>query len=1119
MTTNHLITNKAMKMIQAFLLCTQNPDEQLVKRYLRLQPGKLQADLVKLYLTSFRKLLEQSALGVSTTSVTNTRNNETGYFELNPLQAFYVKAIPAFADECLYYMSDSPTAVATTAIEELGYLLERTLSPYIIESREGTHMIDNLLSHQLLSLLKPLYQAYWPLAAKLLERFFDRINYLKRIRLTPSSPLPKLGASEAQENFALSFTQRFPSVPFALKVLNKLRVVNDVTLNAPIERAMVSLGKGMTVEEFVTILPFDPKQAAEAERTMFGRTEDIEELWSASYTLNVIRRIAFHDSLPFFVQYFFPTIQFCSRSAVEAERSQRAEEAIHWSALITQYWRIAVAFCHYPTEVTNDSFREMAKQLVGLLSQPLFVNTSATAIHVLCDGYYTLSREEEDLLEEYDEGDEAYHEEEFLEEDMRRAEGLSGAGRRPRRIQKDALESDNYFLSMNDPDWNIHHYHNISKDYATQVCQAVFAKYSGNIMPKLCNTFETEPSTAVLMAIQSFSKVCTPAVMATILQGVLDLGTRIAEQSHSTERSKASHVPLNAKRRMVLDIACAVVSELPTENLQKLYNEVIEPVLMDPAPESRQLQKKAYKLLHSMFEHRIKDIFPMLSQIIGLLSIGRQHVTISGIKMRIRCLSWALDACQIYYPDQIVPTVTSLLGEVISFSREKSSETRTMSMEVLERMQRYLTQAGVPVNALLRQIVAGFSSRTPQMIASTIVCMAKVLYLTHDQLPEADLIAAIHLGFQLMESSSLEVRNAAGIFARMTLGLAKRSPIMHKAVNAELQKLLFAIALITTQKHVPSSTRVQMRVLVEKCIKRFGFERLDSIFPIGSKKFLLYCNRMLKREEKKAERELQKREDQRRNEFDQLFLGLNMHQGDGEDAAEDLLEAGALSNFVSKHTAPRFPQLAPDHDDDDEDDNMHLDITHDGKVRIISVEEKRREDELKRRQMLAERLLGKNTSLYSPDAMNAGAQSRPGGNKKRGRDDAEDLENEELMRRYGSKTAEEASKIAAERFNRQKGKVGPSVNQITKMRDAKEEKRAFKRMRMEEDIKKGEEFQGTGGGDIRRGNIEPYAYVPLNRRYMNKRHARQALQRFETIAKRNVKGEKAKALDSVKKNA
>lgn len=1135
---NHLIAAKTLVLAQTVLLSVEAPTQAQVRQLQRLEPSKLQQETMLLYLGTFRKFLEQAAL--TAPAQPQHKDPQTGLFTLTDLQRFYVESVPAFTDACLGNLSDAPSSVAIASAKELCGFFTRTLSPVIVESAEGAQLLDTLLSRQILSVLKPVHQAYWGVGMDIIEAVCNRLNYLKRVR--PQIP-------------ALSFSRRFPSSTFVLRVLDKIRAMDDPLLNARTERAMVALGKGMSVEEFVGVLPFDPQTAYETElSTMPGDAEGeqrVARLWSTSYTFNVIRRIASHDSLEFLVGYFFPMIQFCSKAAAEAEAAQRVEERTRWLALVTQLWRIAVGFCHYPVHVTDTAFRDLAKRLVGLLSMPLFTNTAATAIHVLCDSYYKLSKEEEqedddDLFDDPAAGAGAEEQEARLEDDLREDTTL----RRPRhrRQLKETLEEDNYFLSMNDPTWNPHRYHAIPQAYAKAVC-AIFTKYSANIMPKLCNTFETHSSTALLLAIQSFSMVCDPGVMTVILKGVLDVSQNIANQaqrkaaataagvvveSDDPSGGKTGNAPLTAKRRMILDIACAVVPQLSLEHLTTLLRKIIEPVLEDPSPDSRLLQKKAYKLLYCMFEHRIRDVFPLFREIASSLSVGRFSISISGVKMRVRCLSWALDACKIYYPDELPAFAQTILGEVILFSRGKSSETRELTMDILERMHRYLKGAGVSSSALLGMLMQGLVGQTAGMIASSLVCVAKMVYLAHEELPAEDLVRVMGIGFRLMESTMLEVRTAAAMFTRMALSLAKRSPAVLAAIERNLPKLLLAIATVTSQANVSSSVRLQMRVLLEKVIKRFTYEKIEPIFPLGSKSFLRYTNRMYLRDQRKNAKTLEKHRDEQRNEFNRLFMGLSMNAGQ-EEAGDDLLEAGALTSFVSKHSVPAFQGfgggaaiLGNDDDDDkhnkkrdgagtDEFDNMHLDFTQEGKLRIISKEEKKKEDELRARQQLADRLL-RRPPLLSQQVLDGGAATSNVRRGKRGREEMEDDENEQLVLRYNSRTTDATVEREMAKLNVKTGgeaggrRVGPSALQITRLRDQKAERRELKRQRVEEDIRKGDEFKGTGDGDIRRGNLDPFAYVPLNRRYMNRRNARDALHRFEVVHHKPLKGEKARAV-------
>lgn len=1053
---NSLLAAKAMKLILQLFSCME-PSMQLYNAVRKLEPSRLNTVVMPIYLTTLRKVLQNAAL--------------TARFP------FFLDALPDFVGLCLTSFADAPQNVVMAAFGELQTLFSKAISPQLVESNNGHSVLNGIISDKLTQMFKPHTQRHWGFAAELVGSLFERLCYLKR---TPN---------------AHKFLQWFNTVPFLLKVLNKIRHVDDSALNSPVEKAMIAIGKGMTVEQFSATLPFNPMDISKIR--VSGQDEDF--LWKNSYLVNIVRRIAAHDSLPYFVQHFGPIIEFCRNQEKECTAANREAEALQWATLHSQYWRVCVGFFHYPVVITPESFREIAKQLVSLLSTSL-VDVASNAFHVLCSGYHKLASTEQD--------------EDAIESDDEQ-EDEPGAFAPHRQDAKTNLEDDDMFLRMNDEGWNVHAFHGISQATAKEVCSSILGKYSSNIMPKLCNVFKSHDSSAVLNAIQSYALVCTPSVMQTILKSIIDVGETIGETEDGAVSAQVS-----SHRRVVLDIACAICAQLNVEHLHKVFETIVEPVLSDPSPTSRLLQKKAYKLLYAMFEHRIKDMYPLFSRVMGLLAVGQQHVTISGLKMRIRCVSWAIDACKIYYPDSVVPAIKSAVGEVVLFARERSSGARDMAMEVIDKMQRYMVSAGCPHNALLHVVLAGLSGKSGMLVSCTIVCLAKLVYMSFEHLTHGDLEGTVSMCFQLMESSVPEIRTAAATFARMVLKLMKRSVAVANAVRGALPRILMAVALVTSQPRVSSSVRVMMRVLLEKCIKRFGFETVDSLFPLGSKRFLQYTNKMLRREEKKEEREQRKRTEAQKNEFSDLFLGAMKANGDAEDG--DLLEGGALTQFVATRSALQFGATGRGGaDDDDAEDDMCL-VVEDNKIRIMSKLDKKREDEYRKKKLLADRLLRRAGGVMNPRQMATSDEHRD--KRKRGRDDeedatAQDLENDELVLRYGDKINERSVQAAASKFNRGRleGESKPKDKSATpsthtmKLRDQKQHRKDLARERVQEDIRLGDEFSsGKGQGDVKRGKLDPFAYVPLNRRFMNKRHSRQAVQRFEAVSTKTFKGNKAK---------
>lgn len=270
----------------------------------------------------------------------------------------------------------------------------------------------------------------------------------------------------------------------------------------------------------------------------------------------------------------------------------------------------------------------------------------------------------------------------------------------------------------------------------------------------------------------------------------------------------------------------------------------------------------------------------------------------------------------------------------------------------------------------------------------------------------------------------------------------------------------------------------------------------------------------------------------------------NQHGEEDEDANNDLLREGALSSFVGRKGAGGRgggAGLFGRDDDDDTNDARDRDTMimvtdpKTGKFRVIPKIEREKEVDEERRVALAERLLKRGANL-TPGSLNeaaAGSVIPIGG--KRGRDgEVQDYENDEIILRYGKGADDKrvqahlaaqnrgagsnaAALAAAQTFSSSQtaggGRSGAVAYAKAQFLAKQQEKRDIKRSRFEDDIKKGEEYEGknnSGLGDVKRGGIDPYAYVPLDRRFMNKRHRVHGVRRFESVVnKGNLKGGKA----------
>jgi ribosomal RNA-processing protein 12 len=884
-----------------------------------------------------------------------------------------------------------------------------------------------------------------------------------------------------------SVLQVAPSTGLLVRVLDKLRGNDDTELQHRCDEALVAIGNCCTMRGFMELLPFDPHTDTTS-----------RDVWRRSYLLHSVwKRIAHHDSLTFFAEVFIPRLQTCEERIVQLRGEETTHELQQFEALHDQYWRLCAAFFSFPVEFDEVAFRNIARKIVALLpadGSPLSAAAHAgcAALENLCNSMYDLACQN-DAFDDSDDDDEEPTEE--------------NAG--------DAL------LARDDDVLHPHLHHFVPQAQALRVC-ALISKYSKNIMPRLCNaaeSYEGASGTRILSAVASFAKVCAPTVMHSVLTSILQVGENISAGVGVVEKG------LSNQRRVVLDIAVGIVPQLDESFLPGLVQVAISSINPSDGQVSAALQKKGYRLLLNLFEHRLAEIAAGLEGIISAITNGREHATAPAMKLRLRCLSWTLDACKIYAPEHLIDYGMGLVDEVMLCTRERSAETRQRAMEWFEKYLRYCTghngTTGEPaVRTLLFRVLAGLAGKTPLSISAAVLVASKIVRnASNDQVISPDDIRRISsMIFGLADHAATEVRNSAVIYARMLLNLMPKSAkvrsslsevsageLLEVTATSPLVALLRAVAVTVSQAHVTSSTRMEMRHLLERILERFTQASVERFFPPGSIRFLHYVAKQKRRVEKNKLRD----EDRTEERKIVAWLSGDEHRAaarDEDDAIDLLGEAGA-SRLVAASTA-KAARTNKGGDEEDASDPYVMRFDQDGKLEIMSRVARQSRDDAERRQQTAEKLLrqaaatrrtGRAGALQGPSIAAAEVNAD---NKRRRTAETEDFENEELMRAHGGVLEPSAKPSQGTQRDRERAL------------DA----RALKRNRGEEDIKKGTEFASkTGLGDVKKGNVEPFAYVPLSRAMLNKRNTAQRVNRFKAVDYRGLKGRKAVQASAMQK--
>ncbi|CCW72244.1 unnamed protein product [Phytomonas sp. Hart1] len=220
-----------------------------------------------------------------------------------------------------------------------------------------------------------------------------------------------------------------------MRVLHKLRGMDDVQLNRRLERILVGITRVMTVTEFAETL------LSTLTRLLLRRSAGQIAIPSASFAPRPLTTLCLALSRKYSL-LFNSRANPCGRPS----RPNAWPNARDGRRFLISTGASLRGFCQLPTIFTEDSFCELFEPLVAFLSSPSFVDMSASTIYTLCGGCHQLAQGIEEVNDDaiyLDFHDGKLHiwtrAEKVYEDDCRRREALAdrllrrAPGKRPQR--------------------------------------------------------------------------------------------------------------------------------------------------------------------------------------------------------------------------------------------------------------------------------------------------------------------------------------------------------------------------------------------------------------------------------------------------------------------------------------------------------------------------------------------------------------------------------------------------------------------------------------------------------------------------------------------------------------
>lgn len=457
------------------------------------------------------------------------------------------------------------------------------------------------------------------------------------------------------------------------------------------------------------------------------------------------------------------------------------------------------------------------------------------------------------------------------------------------------------------------------------------------------------------------------------------LEAALAESTSQTQadkqKQKQSIDKMPPTSHTLMDLIITLSIYLPRPSFPTLFSlaALILPQSSDP-----QLQKKAYKLLPRLaacpagslaLQDRNSELQALLLSTAVSTSAAARRDRLAAIVVVIEHL-----------PQSSLHFIPSILSEVVISAKEVNEKARTAAFDLLVLMANKMAQGGqidqsqiphMDANAptatasleeFFTMVSAGLVGSTPHMISASITALTRILYEFATKLPHAVID-------DLVQTMDLFLTSANREIVRSVLGFVKVAIISlpESIVKPKLETLI--PGLMSWSREHKAQFRAKVKHILERAIRRFGFEAIEKQCPEDDRKFINNIRKTKERRKRhKAEgaedatAEPEKKRSRFQSEYDEALYGSDSssdsgHNSEGEgqtngraggtyiteDADEplDLLDRKSLANISSRK--PQATKQIPskqrknktdldgklvfnDNDADDDDDAMALDF-------------------------------------------------------------------------------------------------------------------------------------------------------------------------------------------------
>lgn len=571
----------------------------------------------------------------------------------------------------------------------------------------------------------------------------------------------------------------------------------------------------------------------------------------------ILRDYTSNTNLSHFKSEMVPLSEVMFQKVLDHGEAEKTMEIKIYETLVQQIWSTLPGYCDLPLDLLESFDQPLAEILANLLYQQVDLRLDiCRALRTLIESNQAVANieEEEDLLLQS-------------------------------RVTKDAARKNLAYLGQ----------------------------FAGNMLAVLFNVYtQTLPQSRgpILQTVNAFLSI-TPnqELMETfdrvskMLAGELQ-SAPATENKQQGQKSK-DHMPSTAQTLM--DLVITISAYLPRESFATLF-EIATAIIN--RQEEPQLQKKAYKLIPRLATSELGKaaLQERNGEMQALILSSSEKVSAPARRERIAAISALLP----FIPNSDLHFIPAVLSEIVICCKENNERARESAYDLLVEMGQKMAAANgatidnskVPhmpsdapaatanIEEFFTMVSAGLAGSTPHMISASVTAISRLLYEFRSSLSEQTLSDLVQTMDLFLTSNNREI-------VKSCLGFVKVS-VISLPVELMMPRLATLVPnLVTWSKEHKGHFKSKVRHILERMVRRFGFDAINNACPDSDKKLLANIRKTKERAKRKKDAAKSAHDEdasdddeedgkrQYENEYDRALYSSDSEESEGEGDEED----------------------------------------------------------------------------------------------------------------------------------------------------------------------------------------------------------------------------------------